>query len=565
MARGKSSRREGLGQSEIVFMALGGIGEIGMNVYLYGIGPEAAREWLMVDLGLTFPNDMEPGADVVFPDLRFIAAERQSLAGIIISHAHEDHVGAVIDMWSQLGAPIYATPFTAGMLQSKSNAFAQNLVLPVNVVATGSRFKVGSFDVELVDMAHSIPETSGIVMRTEHGIVLHTSDWKLDDTPMIGQPTDGAKLKALGDEGVAALICDSTNALREGRSPSEKDVAESLADIIKGAKKRVAVTTFASNVARVGAIARAAQMAGRELVVAGHALHRVIRVAKETGYLPEGLTYRDQRDFSYVDPDKVLVLLTGSQGESRAALSRVAESEHPDVKLGDGDLVIFSSRTIPGNERSVGRVQNGLTLLGCEIITDAEALVHVTGHPRRAELRQMYEWVRPKVAVPMHGEPRHLAAHAKLAREAGVETVKVVLDGEMVKLGPGDVQVIDEVPVGRYYRDGRLIVPGDGGPVQERRRLSFVGVVVVAFALESDGQVAGEFEAEIDGVPALTGDGREMIEVVLDAAEGAVESIPPKRRRDVETVREAVRRGVRSSVDRVWGKRPVVKVLIAQV
>ncbi|MFM1816119.1 MAG: hypothetical protein RLZ98_2814 [Pseudomonadota bacterium] len=565
MARRRVAQHKTAASGEVHFLALGGLGEIGMNVYLYGLASEVGREWLMVDLGLTFPSDAEPGADVVLPDLRFIKANPESLAGIIITHAHEDHIGAVLDMWPELKAPIYATPFSAEMLKSKSTDYAGGMELPLNVVQVGSRFNVGSFDVELINMAHSIPETSGLAIRTPHGLIVHSSDWKLDETPLAGDPTDTKKLKALGEEGVAALICDSTNAMREGRSPSEKEIAASLADIIAGARKRVAVTTFASNVARVGAIAQAARIAGRELVVAGYALHRVIRCAKETGYLPEHFQYRDQRDFSYVDPDKAVVLVTGSQGEPRAALSRIAAGEHPDIELGDGDMVIFSSRTIPGNEKPVGRVQNNLAMLGCDVITDAEALVHVTGHPRRDELRQMYAWLNPRVAVPMHGEARHLRAHAKLAREAGVETVKTIVDGEIVKLGPGDVKVIDEAPVGRYYRDGRIIVPGGDGPIQERRRLSFVGVVAVAFALDSNGEIAGEIEAEIDGVPALTGDGREMIDVVLDAAEGAIEGIPRRNRRNVETVREAVRRAVRGSVDRVWGKRPVVKVLISQV
>lgn len=565
MAKGKTAKRDVGEASEFVFTALGGIGEIGMNVYLYGVGPEDSRQWLMVDLGLTFPSDTEPGVDVVLPDLRYIAKERQALAGIVISHAHEDHIGAVIDMWQQLGAPIYATPFTAGMLASKSNEFAQSLSLPVNVVDVGSRFQVGPFDIELVNMAHSIPETSALALRTEHGLVIHSSDWKLDDTPLAGQPTDVEKLKALGEEGVTAFICDSTNAMREGTSPSEADIAETLTEIIGKAKKRVAVTTFASNVARVGAIGRAAEKAGRELVVSGFALHRVIRVAKETGYLPEYFQYSDQRDFSYFDPDKVVVLVTGSQGEARAGLSRIAAEEHPDIKLGDGDLVIFSSRTIPGNERAVGRIQNKLVRLGCDLITDAEARVHVTGHPRRGELRQMYGWLKPRIAVPMHGEPRHLKAHGELAKELGVPEVMVVADGEVVRLAPGHVKVVDDIPVGRYYRDGRLIVPGQDGPVQERRRLSFVGVIAVAFALDSSGRIAGEIEAEIDGVPARTGDGKDMIEVVLDAAEGALDSIPPKHRKNVETAREAVRRAVRGSVDRIWGKRPVVKVLVSQI
>ncbi|HXF53251.1 MAG TPA: ribonuclease J [Hyphomicrobiaceae bacterium] len=555
----------GMEQEELVFVALGGLGEIGMNVYLYGLGPPDSRRWLMVDLGITFPGEAEPGVDVVLPDLRFIEEERTALAGIVLTHAHEDHLGAVIDLWPRLKAPIWATPFTAAMLDSKLAENGRRLKLPVNVVDLGARFRVGPFDLEFVTLAHSIPEPSGLVIRTPLGVVFHSGDWKLDRTPLVGDPSDDARLRALGEEGITALVCDSTNAFREGRSPSEVEVAASIAAIIKGAERRVAVTTFASNVARIRAVADAARAAGRHLVVVGRALHRVIEVAKATGYLPADFRYLDQEQFSYLEPQEVVALCTGSQGEPRAALARIAEDDHPDVSLADGDLAIFSSRPIPGNEKAIARVQNNLARLGCRIITDADALVHVTGHPRREELRQIYAWLRPKVAVPMHGEVRHLRAHGDLARAAGVPEVRTPADGEMLRLAPDPVAVIDEVPVGRQYRDGALIVPADPGPVRERRKLAFVGVIAVGFALDVGGNLLGEPEAALDGVPAETMDGRSMYDLVLDAVDGTLKSIPPGRRRDIERVREAVRRAVRAAVDQAWGKRPIVKVLITTV
>lgn len=549
------------GKDEFVFLALGGLGEIGMNVYLYGYGPEDARQWLMIDLGVTFPSELEPGVDVVLPDLRFIIEEHRALAGIVLTHAHEDHIGAVIDLWPRLKAPIFATPFTAGMVRSKLAEFGGKLKIPITEVPLGGRFQAGPFDVEMVRLSHSVPEPSGVAIRTPLGLAFHTGDWKLDNEPLVGQPPDEAKLKALGEEGVLALMCDSTNAFREGRSPTETEVARSISGIIMGARRRVAVTTFASNVARVKAVADAARAAGRELVVAGRALHRVIQVAKETGYLPEHFRYLDQDQFTYIPTDKVCVLCTGSQGEPRAAIARIAEEEHPSISMGRGDLVVFSSRTIPGNERAVGRVQNALARNGCDVLTDTEALVHVTGHPRRDELKQMYAWLKPKVAVPMHGEARHLKAHAKLAKEAGVPSVHPILNGEIIRLAP-DTSIIDDAPVGRLYRDGRIIVDGEEGPVRERRKLSFVGIVIVALALSRRGDVMGEPQIVIDGVPAETAEGAPMLDVVEKSVHGTLRSIPPQRRREVEMVREAVRRSVRGAINEVWGKKPIVKVMI---
>ena len=551
---------------ELVFMALGGIGEIGMNCYLYGLGPADDRQWLMVDLGITFPEgENDPGVDVILPDLRFIEAARGNLAGLVLTHAHEDHFGAVIELWPRLKVPIYATPFTAALLKSKQGEFGGKLKLPIHVVEMGQRFTVGPFDVELVTMAHSIPEPNALLIRTPHGTVFHSGDWKLDASPVLGPPADEAKIAASGEAGVLALVCDSTNAFRDGRSPSESDVAGSLARIVKGARRCVAVTTFASNVGRIKAVAEAARGAGRHLVIAGRAMHRIIQVAIDTGYLPSDFRYFDQQEFSHLDADKVLALVTGSQGEQRAALARIAENEHPEISLGKGDLVIFSSRTIPGNEKAVGRIQNALARMGCDLVTDTDALVHVTGHPRREELKQMYGWVKPRIAIPMHGEVRHLKEHARLAREAGVSQVLTPINGEVVELAPGPAAIIDEVSVGRLFRDGRLIVPSDEGPVRERRKLSFVGIVIVALVLSRRGELLAEPAVVLDGIPSQTAGGRAMADVVLDAVDGAIDSMPAPRRRDAEVVRDAVRRAVRAAVDGHWGKKPIAKVMVSVV
>ncbi len=562
----KNKKTASSGQTEeLVFMALGGLGEIGMNVYLYGFGRPSERQWLMVDLGITFPGDGEPGADIVLPDLRFIVENRKSLLGIVLTHAHEDHIGAVLDLWPSLGVPVYATPFTAGMLRSKFAEYGRKAAIPITEVPLGGRFKTGPFDVEFVTLAHSIPEPSGLAIRTPAGLVFHTGDWKLDATPLVGAPPDETKLKALGAEGVLAMVCDSTNAMREGRSPSETEVAASLAKLIKAAPRRVAVTTFASNVARIKAVSDAARAAGRKVLVAGRAMHRIISVAIDTGYLPVNFSYLDQQMFSDLPADKVLVLCTGSQGEPRAAIARISEDEHPDVSLDQGDVIIFSSRTIPGNEKAVGKVQNALARRGVDVITDNEALVHVTGHPRRDELKQMYAWMQPAISVPMHGEARHLREHAKLARQAGVRETFVMTDGDMLKLWPGPAGVIDQAPVGRLYRDGNLIVPDADGPVKARRKLSFAGLVVVAMVFSRRGEILGEPQIVLEGIPLARANGEPMSDAVLDAIDGTLRSIPSARHKDVELIRDAVQRAVRGAINEAWGKKPIVKVLVSVV
>lgn len=564
-AQGTGKRSRG-GGDELVFLALGGLGEVGMNCYLYGSGRSGARRWLMVDLGITFPEgEFDPGVDVILPDLKFIQSESRQLEALLLTHAHEDHIGAVIELWPRLKCPVYATPFTAAFLKAKIGENGGGLKIPITEVPLGGRFKVGPFECEFVSMSHSIPEPSGVAIRTPEGLVFHTGDWKLDDFPVIGKPADEARLAALGEEGITALVCDSTNAFRDGRSPSEKDVSESLTKIIKAAKRRVIVTSFGSNVARIRAVADAARASGRQFVVAGRALHRAIQVAMDTGYLPQGFRYADQQEFSYLAPEEVVAIVTGSQGEQRAALARIAANEHPEVSLSAGDMVIFSSRTIPGNEKEIGRIQNALARMNIEVVTDSDALVHVTGHPRRDELRQMYGWMKPKIAVPMHGEMRHLKEHARIARACGVAEVLTPLNGEVVLLSPGEARIVGDAPVGRLFRDGRLLVPGEGGAVRERRKLATVGLIAVSLVLSPKGEVMADPEIALDGIPYEDTAGRNMEDIVFDAVEGTLKSIPPARRRDTDPLRESLRRAVRSSVDQAWGKKPIVKVFIAVV
>jgi ribonuclease J len=550
---------------ELVFAPLGGVGEIGMNLSLYGLGDERRRTWLAVDLGVSFAGEDVPGVDLVLPDIRYLVEERKNLAGIVITHGHEDHIGAIIDLWPRLKVPIYATPFTAALFEAKRQGEPGAPEIPVTVIPLGGRFNVGPFDVEYVSVAHSIPESNALIIRTPAGIVVHTGDWKIDPTPVIGPPTDEAKLTAIGNEGVLALIGDSTNAVREGRSPSETDVAKVLAELIKGARGRVAVTTFASNVSRLRCVADAARAAGREVVLVGRAMERVVQVARETGYFDGVQEFRGVDAYGYLPADKVLALCTGSQGEPRAALSRISADDHPEVTFNRGDRVIFSSRAIPGNEKAVGRVINGLITQGIEVITDRTHLVHVSGHPRRDELKDMLRWVRPQIVLPVHGEPLHLSEHAELARRAGVPKVLVCQDGDLVRLAPDGPLVIDEVPAGRFYKDGRILVDAQARTIPDRKRLGFAGIVSVALAVTETGELAADPEIELSGIPENNADGKAMFDIAYDAVEDTMKSLPRARRRDPDAIAESVSRAVRGSIAREWNKKPTCHVHVLMV
>jgi len=550
---------------ELVFAPLGGVGEIGMNLAIYGFGDERRRQWIAVDLGVAFADDALPGVDLILPDIRYLVQERGNLLGLVLTHAHEDHFGAVIDLWPRLKLPIYATPFTAALLQAKRESEPGAPEIPVNIVPLGGRFTLGPFDIELVSMAHSIPESNGLIIRTPLGAVLHTGDWKIDPTPIIDPPTDEAKLRALGDEGCLALIGDSTNAVREGRSPSEADVAKSLAELIRSAPARVAVTTFASNVARLRAVAQAAAVCEREVVVVGRAMDRISQVARETGYLDGIQEFRSVDVYGHLPPDKVLALCTGSQGEPRAALSRIAQDDHPDVAFSRGDRVIFSSRAIPGNEKAVMRVINGLVSQGIEVITDRTHLVHVSGHPRVEELKDMIGWVRPQILLPVHGEPLHMAAHAALARRAGVGKVLQCRNGELVRLAPGGPGKIDEVPAGRLYKDGSLLVGAEERTVADRRRLGFAGVVSISLAISERGELVADPEVTLTGIPEADAQGQKIEDIAYDAAVEAFESMPRARRRDPEAVAEAVKRAIRARLGAAWNKKPTCHVHVLEV
>ena len=541
---------------ELLFLPLGGAGEIGMNLNLYGLGKPGKEDWLMIDLGITFGDGTSPGVDVIFPDPAFITERRDRLVGLVLTHAHEDHLGAVPYLWPRLRCPIYATPFTAAMLRRKLSEFDLTRAAPITEVPLGGRFKVGPFDLEMITLTHSIPEPNAVAIRTPLGTVLHTGDWKFDPDPVVGPTADEAALSRLGDDGVLALVGDSTNALEPGTGGSEGDLLETLTTIIKGGKGRVAVACFASNVARLETIANAAAAAERDVVVAGRSLRNIEAAARETGYLADVRPFIDAADAGAIAKDKMVVICTGSQGEPRAALSRIAAGNHPNITLGAGDRIIFSSRVIPGNETSVSGLQNQLAQNGVEMFTWKDGPVHVSGHPARDELARMYALSRPRIAVPVHGEARHLIEHARLARACQVPQAIVAENGTVVRLAPGEAAAIGEVPSGRLVLEGNRVVAANGEMIRGRVRALYNGTALITVALNGNGGLAGDPQLTTIG---LLDDGEDEVENdVIGAMRTAVKKMNGTN--DDEAVREAVRLAVRRSFHKLLNKKPMTKV-----
>lgn len=556
--------------NELVFVPLGGVGEIGMNLAMYGYGPADNRTWIVMDVGVTFPGPDLPGVDLVLPDIRFLEAERHNVAAIIITHAHEDHYGALLSLYPRISpdrsVPVFMTPFGAGMLESKAVGEKNAPKIKVTTFNAGEKFNAGPFSLEALGVTHSIPEPVSIAINTPLGTVLHTGDWKNDVAPSMGEITDADAFSKLGDDGVLALICDSTNAMRDGESPSEQQVSEGLRKVIEGASGRVAVTTFSSNVGRIKSIALAAEAAGRQTLLLGRSIKRVVEVASDLGYM-EGLPeFLSEEEYGYIARDKVVIILTGSQGESRAALAKLSRDEMRDVALTAGDTVVYSSRSIPGNEKLILETKNRLIDMGITIVDDGpDALVHVSGHPRRNELRQMYKWTRPTIGIPVHGEAAHLTAHAKLMRESGIGEVVDVRNGDLVRLAPGKAEIIDDIPHGEIYKDGSFVGDADTIGVTERRRLSFAGHVSASVILNKGHELLVDPQVVCLGLPATDHQGEDMEDIVYDAIVSAVESMPRARRKDLELVEDSLRRAIRGTVRNIWGKKPIVSVMVDRV
>jgi ribonuclease J len=538
---------------ELIFCALGGSGEIGMNVNLYG----CRGQWIMVDLGLTFADPSYPGVELILPDLEFIESQQERLAGIVLTHGHEDHIGALPYLAEELKAQLYATPFTAGLIAGKLEEEGLAGHVKLNVIERGGSIELGPFRVSFVALSHSIPEGNGLLIETPFGNVFHTGDWKIDETPVIGEPPSPDVLKAIGDEGVLALVCDSTNVFQDSPSGSEESVHEGLLTKVAEAKGRVLVTTFASNAARLQTIGRVARETDRRVCIAGRSLDRILRVAQTTGYLRDFPPPVSFDEAMRLPRSEVLIIATGGQGEPRAALGRIASGNH-ELKLSEGDTVIFSSRIIPGNEVAIGRIMNQLSELGVKIVTERQAHVHVSGHPGRPELVQMYDWVRPKIVVPVHGEQRHLAEHARLALASGVPHTIVQKNGDVIRLAPDGPKKIDEVRVGQLVLDGDVILPADGSTVNERRKIGYGGLITVALPLGEDGQLVGKPLIRPFGVPVE----EDRDDFIADATDAATRAFGPGNE---DTMRENVRLAVRRCATLWTGKKPVVEVMLLQV
>jgi len=540
---------------ELLFLALGGSGEIGMNVNLYG----CEGKWVMVDLGMTFADPAYPGVELVLPDLAFIEERRDDLLGIVLTHGHEDHIGAIPYLAHDLGVPLYATPFTAGLIAGKLEEEGLLDRVKLNVVEMEGDFRLGPFGFRYIPLAHSIPEGNALLIDTPYGRVFHTGDWKLDDTPQLGDPSTEAELRAIGDAGVLALVCDSTNVFQEASSGSELGVRKGLDDVVQAADCRVLVTTFASNAARLKTLGHVAQDTGRQVCIAGRSLDRILRVSKSVGYLTDFPEVIDFETAMRLPRREVMIIATGGQGESRAALARIAFSQHR-LALDPGDLVIFSSKQIPGNEIAIGRIQNELAAKGVEMITDRQAPVHVSGHPGRPKLAAMYDWIRPEIIVPVHGEFRHMFEHARFARARGIPHGIVQKNGDLVRLAPNGPEKISEERVGRLILDGDVILPADGPTMNERRRVAIAGLISVAVALDDRDRVQGDVEIDIQGIPVE--EDREAF--LAEACAAAAEAVAKNSGKE-DKLKEAVRLAVRRCATEWTGKKPVVSVLIVRI
>jgi len=549
--------------NELLFLPLGGAGEIGMNLNLYGYGPPNDQTWVMVDLGITFGNGELPGVDVVMPDPTFIEDRRDHLAGLVLTHAHEDHLGAVCYLWDRLQRPIYATPFTISILKRKLAETEFGSRVQIIEVPLSGRFNVGPFDMELITLTHSIPEPNAIAIRTPVGNVLHTGDWKFDPNPVTGDISDKEALSKLGDEGVLALVCDSTNVFTPGRSGSEGDLLDSLTKLFKECQGRIAVACFASNVARLETIARAAAFNNRNVVLAGRSLWRINDAARENGYLTGIAAFINEEDVEHIPDNKLLIICTGSQGEPRAALSRIAAGDHRHITLKSGDTVIFSARSIPGNECSISALQNRLVRSGVKVVTARDNFIHVSGHPARDELAQMYQLTRPQIAIPVHGERRHLDEHANLALECQVPKVIVVDNGFLIHLGPNNAKVTGKVPSGRLTLDGNRLIAIDSKLVRGRIKALYNGSAVLSVALDMNGEWAGDPQLTTIGV---IDDGEDnIVKKSIDAARQALSDLKESKRKDDDLVREALRISVRRTFRKELDKNPHTSVHLIRV
>jgi len=553
-----------MNKEQILFCPLGGSGEIGMNLNLYAYGKEDNEKWIAVDMGVTFADDSIPGVDLIYPDPSFLLGKKKDLLGIVLTHAHEDHIGAVAIIWPKLRCKIYATPFTAALLREKFKEKKIDISNYLNIVQLNSKINLGPFEIDFITLTHSIHEPNGLCIKTPSGIVLHSGDWKCDPNPLVGEKIDEKKLKEIGKQDVLAMICDSTNVINEGRAGSELDVRESLLKIISKLKKKIIVTSFASNVARMETIFYCAKKTNRKISLVGRSMHRIYKAAKQCGYLQNTIDPTDARDSKNTSRENIIYLCTGSQGEPMGAMKRIASGIHPDVYLDSGDTVIFSSKIIPGNEKKLYLMHNEIAKNAVDIITEENAFVHVSGHPNREDLKDMYKWIKPRSVIPVHGEHRHMIEQAKFAKEMQVPHSLQIENGDIVRIFPGEnPQIIDKAPTGRMYLDGNIGVSEDSPSIKERKNLSTNGYLEVTVLISNNGKIKRPI-VSFKGIPV-----EEISETFIFDIEDEVAnvcrtfSIQNKKQEEnlIQTLKQCCRKIIKDST----GKKPYTTINIARI
>ena len=553
------------GGQELVFCSLGGAGEIGMNLNLFGYGKPGEYKWIIVDIGVTFSDDNIPGIEVILPNPEFIANQKENLLGIVLTHAHEDHVGAIAHLWPLLECPIYATPFTAAIVKEKFKELKINIGSHLKIVKLGGNVKLGAFDIDYVTLTHSILEPNGLAITTPEGVVLHTADWKIDEDPLIGEKTDVKKLTELGKKGVLAMVCDSTNIFNLGSSGSESLVRTGLLTVLEKMKNRIVITSFASNVARMETVFKVAEKIGRQVCLVGRSMNRIYQLARQCNYLQDIKVPIDVRDAKKIPKNKMVFLCTGSQGEQRAALARIANGTHPDLHLEKDDNVIFSSRIIPGNEKRLFKIFNDFSKNDINVLSEENSMIHVSGHPAREDLKKMYSWVKPKMLIPVHGEQRHMAEHISFAKEMGVKFPVKVSNGEILRLAPGEPEVVDKVTWGRVYLDGKVLIDNDSPVLKERRNMAANGYMEITVLISKNGQIKNNPIVTLKGIPLIEEDASEIEYDLEDVVMDTCKTFNLNNSKQEKNLIDTLKGNCRKLINDKSGKKPLVNINLVRL
>ena len=553
------------GGQELVYCSLGGAGEIGMNLNLFGYGKPGEYKWIIVDIGVTFSDDNIPGIEVILPNPEFIANQKENLLGIVLTHAHEDHVGAIAHLWPMLECPIYATPFTAAIVKEKFKEKKINIGSHLKIVKLGGNVKLEHFDIDYVTLTHSILEPNGLAITTPEGVVLHTADWKIDDDPLIGEKTDVKKLTDIGKKGVLAMVCDSTNIFNLGSSGSENLVRTGLFTVLEKMKNRIVITSFASNVARMETVFKVAEKVGRQVCLVGRSMNRIYQLARQCNYLQDIKVPIDVRDSKKIPKNKIVFLCTGSQGEQRAALARIANGTHPDLQLEKDDNVIFSSRIIPGNEKRLFKIFNDFSKNDINVLSEENSMIHVSGHPAREDLKKMYNWIKPKILIPVHGEQRHMAEHINFAKEMGVKFPIKVSNGEIIRLSPGEPKVIDKVTWGRVYLDGKVLIDNDSPVLKERRNMAANGYMEITVLISKNGQIKNNPVITLKGIPLIEEDASEIEYDLEDIVMNTCKTFNLNNSKQEKNLIDTLKGNCRKLINDKSGKKPLVNINLVRL